>query len=420
MAVIVYQCTVCNRTTQLVQNPAGFERIDRCTITNQCRGKLTQINDLPDYIAGGIPNPVPGVQNWIQRKAFFSYTQILLSSVWVVPHNLNTNPAIIVYVQTTPGPSGLEELNPSLYTVKFVDANTTQITLNTTYTGVVHCIARSTSNKNIVEATPIVTTEFTQITSSFDQPNEVVGELVIGIKGSLLDGGVSPNVDDSLRVYAQWLTPANTTVTATYKLLGGQTTSSTWANATKVRVGQKIYTVRSLSLDGPPSVQSISGAISDGTKFYLAGYQFNVIGQSHSSSTISLEGRQTWKFKPGYKFTVFDPNLGTTSAYTTVSASIVINPSAAQYVVSTVVVVSQTVYDSANVFLFNVGFGADEIIALFAKSPYEVVDQNVNQIINLSTLTQAQSYANIVLSQQQLVANPQILANIYPEIMIIE
>ncbi len=68
MAIVVYKCDVCKREKEYIRNVEGIEKIQRCTITHGCRGKLFQVELLPDYIRASSSARVLGLDEWRERK----------------------------------------------------------------------------------------------------------------------------------------------------------------------------------------------------------------------------------------------------------------------------------------------------------------------------------------------------------------
>lgn len=141
MSTITYQCSICNRQIDLVENRQGLTTFGKCVITNGCKGKLNKLKVNLDNVREVFPPEVTGLQDYIQRKALFDYTQTLPSSNWTIIHNLGTNPAIDVYVY---GPDGtLGEIDPSEYKMTLIDENTVSVSFGTSYTGAAQLISRS-------------------------------------------------------------------------------------------------------------------------------------------------------------------------------------------------------------------------------------------------------------------------------------
>jgi len=91
MAVVRFQCTVCNRQVEIIEQPTGLEHVGPCNITNKCRGTLYKVARLEDYAVGRFPPDVRGLTNYIQRNVVYDHTQSIADTVWLVEHNLGVN-----------------------------------------------------------------------------------------------------------------------------------------------------------------------------------------------------------------------------------------------------------------------------------------------------------------------------------------
>lgn len=141
MATITHQCNVCNRKIDLVENSQGLTAFGKCIITNGCNGKLNKIKRNLDNVREVFPPEVAGLQDYIQRRALYTFDQALPSPAWTIKHNLGTNPAIDVYVNDVNGDLGI--LSPELYTSKLIDQNTITVSFTSSYTGTAQLISRS-------------------------------------------------------------------------------------------------------------------------------------------------------------------------------------------------------------------------------------------------------------------------------------
>lgn len=143
MATITYQCSVCDRKIDILEKPANLNVFSKCIITNGCRGKLNKISRNQDNLRETFPSPVLGLQDYVQRKAFYSHEQIILNNVWSINHGLGAVPAIDVFVQTNTNSNDLEKLDISDYEIEIVNKNVCNIKLGSPYKGVAHLIART-------------------------------------------------------------------------------------------------------------------------------------------------------------------------------------------------------------------------------------------------------------------------------------
>ena len=146
MATITYQCSVCSRTIDILEKPANINVFSKCVITNGCRGKLNKLSRNQDNNRESFPSPVLGLQDYVQRRAFYEHNQQILNSEWKIQHNLGAVPAIDVFIQTDTSTPTLTKLDNSAYKINIIDKNTCSITLGGPYTGIAHLVAR-TSNQ---------------------------------------------------------------------------------------------------------------------------------------------------------------------------------------------------------------------------------------------------------------------------------
>lgn len=141
MAIVVYQCDRCKRTIQLPQNVQGLEVMGKCIITESCHGDLQFQKVLQTYKTGQ-PTPIAaGLEDWVQRKVLFTFTQKLKNSVWKVDHGLGVNPSVKIFAFDVMG--NLSPKDP--ISIVYNDENNLTITFNDQETGIAQCIARSTA-----------------------------------------------------------------------------------------------------------------------------------------------------------------------------------------------------------------------------------------------------------------------------------
>jgi hypothetical protein len=151
MATTTYQCNVCKRVIQKKDNLSGLTIFGKCIITSGCLGQLNRLTRNIDNSREVFPSAVSGIVDYTPRKAFFSYSQTLLSDIWTVNHNLSTFPAINVYVTTNTG-SDLVPLDPEQFTISVIDKDTVNLKFNQPYIGTAQCLARSTTLRTMSAA----------------------------------------------------------------------------------------------------------------------------------------------------------------------------------------------------------------------------------------------------------------------------
>lgn len=254
MPVVVYKCTVCNREIDLVEKPRGLERINRCVITNDCRGTLYQVGRKQNYAVGRPPPDVIGVTNYIQRNVIYNHRQSITDSEWFVQHNLGANPSVQVLVNRSEEINGEIinyelEIEPEQITLH--NNNSLTIKFNRAESGLAQCIARSATKTNTTTATTVVQEE------KYIQAS-VSGILTIGIEvdsTEFPDGSTSPG-SKLVRIYylgREDLTPAafETAVYGTYEAKSPPAATSSWSDVDRVFVNGKAYKVYTIDIGDP-------------------------------------------------------------------------------------------------------------------------------------------------------------------------
>lgn len=266
MAIVVYKCDTCTRDIELVLNPRGLETIDRCIITQGCRGHLYRTEFHPDFVRGTLPDPVLGLDDWIQRKVLYNHTQANAREEWTVNHNLGTNPAISVFVdRPLPNdPANREEILPTDTTL--VDPNTIKLQFDRPWSGIAQCVARS-SDPDIISPAFMeeVTVGATQLTND--------GELTIATKASVYPA-------ERIGLQMVYSTITGTPFTSIVTFDSGPRTESPWNDYTRVSIEGKSYIVRSANVRLP---EMIEGVIPDGSNFY-----FQYVIQDADAETLTF------------------------------------------------------------------------------------------------------------------------------------
>lgn len=256
MAVVEYQCSICKRTKDIVQNQQGLEWIGHCNITLGCRGVLYQTDVLPDYTRG-IPTPdVVGLKNWVQRKVLFNFTQVVARTTWVIVHDLGTAPSVVVYVNqpTQTNPTAQVEILPT----EIIYNTDNQLTLifPTAYAGIAQCIARS-SNPDLLQPRP--TPPVATVVPTIQLSNQ--GILTIATK--ILSVGNPANMTLTL---AYTLGSNSVSTDITYTATSTPSNLSPWSDTNTVIIKGKSYTVRTFNIQ---NAQTTSGQVSNGSTVQL-------------------------------------------------------------------------------------------------------------------------------------------------------
>lgn len=193
MATITYQCSVCKRNIDLLENKKGLTTFSRCVITDGCRGKMIPQSRNIDNARETFPKDVPNLENKVFRKSLFNYTQLIPSNIWNIEHDMNTFPAVSVY--TYDSNNNLQELPVENYTIILIDSNTIKLVLNSSIVGVAQLLARSSNNVTYSPSVPILnpiqvtangmfTFAVPKFLTHYDYPPSIVNSLPDPLEGS--------------------------------------------------------------------------------------------------------------------------------------------------------------------------------------------------------------------------------------------
>lgn len=272
MTVIVYQCDTCNRTIDLPQNKKGLEVIQRCVITDGCRGKLSQIKVQRDFVRGEFPAAVDGLDDWSQRKLLYTHTQGVQLDTWTVEHNLGVFPSIQVFVErpvvtttttTTAIPCELrnyEEATTELIEITpediiTVDVNKFIVVFNKPEAGVVQCVARSSK--------PVIINQ--RITAVAEvQPFQLT-------KNSSLTLATISNAA-TVDVELEFITPTGSVLSSVFTVDNVVSVNSPWfsGGVTNAYINANKYVIRDLNLLSSPSSPAFAGlGVPSGSSFYI-------------------------------------------------------------------------------------------------------------------------------------------------------
>lgn len=268
MAVIQYKCNVCKREIDLVENQKGLEVMNRCIITEGCRGELYRINRLEDFIRGQFPDRVPGLDDYTQRRVLYNHTQSIPSTEWFVEHNLGVAPSVQVLIDIaaestadlSETPCALVSVEDNFIQVEITDfdvtitsPNTLTITFDDPRSGLAQMIARSSA--------PVVFEESVEAETPVFQLTSTGSLLTIATRNSTIPQGSSVDIE------IDYIPPGSLTpITKTYTVPITTISDSPWNDFTNVLIQGKIYRVR--SFDTFVSEMS-DGTIPDGSTFYF-------------------------------------------------------------------------------------------------------------------------------------------------------
>lgn len=235
MAIVVYKCDVCKREKEYQRDIEGIEKVQRCTITHGCRGKLFQVNLFDDYVRASVPDRVLGLDDWRQRRVLYNHVQSIARDNWVIEHNLGTFPSISVFVNIPieGNPENIEEIVPEDTII--VDDDNMVLVFDRAWSGLAQLVARQ-SDPNLLKP-------FTRTVGLDAQVLQQIsnnGEIAIATRVDSV--GICSNVDLVVRYTTTQNTVVEKTYTAPDNLLDS---TSTWRDFDNVLIKGKIYTIRS-------------------------------------------------------------------------------------------------------------------------------------------------------------------------------
>lgn len=141
MATITFQCSVCKRDIETLENKQGLDIVAKCIITKGCKGKLRRTSRNLDNVRESFPKFDSRYQNYAQRRAFYNHIQKTSSNDWFVQHDLGVPPAVSVFEKMFDGT--YSEMAITDYSVHPIDQNTSSIHLNRHVSGIAQLVARS-------------------------------------------------------------------------------------------------------------------------------------------------------------------------------------------------------------------------------------------------------------------------------------
>ncbi len=163
MATINYKCSVCKKEVELLENSIGLNVVGTCSLTDGCAGKLLFQKRNPYNIRESIRYYNDDLLDYDPRNKFYKHVQNNKNNTWKVNHDLNNHPIVVVFVKTN-NSNILQKLDNSSYSVSYTNENSLTISdLPQQFTGIAHCIARTSSPSSSIIATP--ETEYYQVTT---------------------------------------------------------------------------------------------------------------------------------------------------------------------------------------------------------------------------------------------------------------
>ena len=150
MATIDYKCDTCKRELTLTENAQGMTVFAKCIITEGCKGTLykTARSENITRNVNDFPPAVSGLNDYVQRRAFYQDLINITANPWKINHNLGVSPAVTVYLfDNNDQPV---ELAPNNYVVSIVDKDNIEILFNDgPQRGIVHLVARSSVPRDV-------------------------------------------------------------------------------------------------------------------------------------------------------------------------------------------------------------------------------------------------------------------------------
>lgn len=264
MAVVVYKCDVCKRDLDTVRNIEGLERVDRCTITHGCRGKMYQKGLFPDYKRGQLPHEVIGLDDWQQRRVLYDHTQAIESDRWLIQHNLGTVPSISVFVDRplVDDADNRDEIIPE--DVQIVTSDVMILVFARPYSGIAQLVARQ-SDPDLVSPHIRDVVDATQTATQFSATGEVT------IATRLVEGLEPP----AINIQIAYQTTGGGEQLVSYTADDQPSIQSPWSDVDTVVIRGKIYTIRSFNAI---IAEMTTGAIGNGSTFRFV--DIDVVGMA--------------------------------------------------------------------------------------------------------------------------------------------
>lgn len=411
MAVVTYQCSICKRQIDLVQNEQGLEWVGHCNITLGCRGILYQIEVKPDFTRGTPTPNVTGLKNWVQRKVLFNFTQAVARTSWVINHDLGTAPSVVVFINqpTQDNPTAQVEILPEDIIYNTDD----QLTLifPKAYSGIAQCIARS-SNPDLLAprpAPPVVT-----------QPPtiQLSNKGVLTIATKVASVGNPSNVSVTL---AYRLGSSAISTDITYTASNVPANLSPWEDTSSVIIKGKTYTVRTFNIQ---TAQTISGQVSNGSTVQLLTINstgtFNIPVISVLLTPVNqfvVAGDFSLYFEENSVFQIVGATTPSNNIPWVVSSSIY-DPATNQTTITVSNDVTGTFGPATQIVCSGVRqIVPGEVLVLLGTTPFTIFDKITNAYIDFTAVNQQSTEFDIFFyNGGDLFADTVIETTVYPPI----
>jgi hypothetical protein len=148
MSITTYNCSACKRSIEIVDNDNALTFVDRCVITQFCKGTLSKVNTKSGSLVSNATDLVDGLQDYIKTDRMYSYTQTLPSSSWKITHDLNSNPLTYVYIKSIN--NTYTPIDDDNYVVTVLDSNNVIIEFADSIVGIAHLISRGNAEQKII------------------------------------------------------------------------------------------------------------------------------------------------------------------------------------------------------------------------------------------------------------------------------
>jgi hypothetical protein len=253
----VYKCDTCKRTIEKQQNIKGLDVVGGCTITHKCRGSLSLIESHRDFIRPRAPAHVQGLQDWTPRKMLFNFTKTIKSKEWIIKHDLNSNPNVVVYVTRPTLKDANHQIPMKPASIVTIDEDTIKVTFDNIESGTAQLISRQTSETTEIKKTVVQNTAALQLSSK--------GEVTFAIAASI---GTFTHLSLNVAI----TTPQNVKLDVSYAVDNKPSTKSPWRDFTNVIINGKVYLIYSFDAIVP---EMALGSVSPGStiKFTSLGFK---------------------------------------------------------------------------------------------------------------------------------------------------
>lgn len=234
MAVVTYRCNVCNREKEFLQNKKGLEVINKCTITNNCRGTLYRVRGPVFRTRATSPRPADGLEDWIQRQLLYDHRQAIKNTEWTIEHNLGVFPQVTVMVDVPSSGDDNDRQQTTPTNIEVVDKNTVVLKFDRPESGIAQLVARETS-QSVVDP---IEADTEQDLSSDDI--QITNEGVLTLATLTSAFGEDPELTFQIR----YQTSDGENINVIHTAVTQPDLSSPWSDVSTVMIRGKIYTIR--------------------------------------------------------------------------------------------------------------------------------------------------------------------------------